>query len=117
MVGNDNSALVLPRTGEMAMPRSWKIPRKILCATDLTPSSDKAVDRAIQLAGEWKASLLLVHIVDDTGLLTKDFTPDVHRAEAQLQRQIAMHPAAIARSTQLRARLLSIRQGNRRSYL
>lgn len=58
------------------MPRSWKIPRKILCATDLTPSSDKAVDRAIQLAGEWKASLLLVHIVDDTGLLTKDFTPD-----------------------------------------
>ena len=44
------------------MPRSWKTPRKILCATDLIPSSDRALDLAIQLAGEWKASLLLVHI-------------------------------------------------------
>ena len=76
------------------MPRPWKTPSKILCATDLTPSSDKAVARAIQLAGEWKASLLLVHIVDDTGLLTKDFALDVRRAEAQLKQQIATHPAA-----------------------
>ena len=74
------------------MARSWKPPRKILCATDLTPSSDRALDRAIQLAGEWNASLLVVHIVDDTGLLTKDFSSDVRGAEAQLNRQIKAHP-------------------------
>ena len=76
------------------MPRSWKMPRKILCATDLTPSSDRALDRAMQLAGEWQASLLLVHIVDDTGLLTKDFASDLRRAEAQLQRKMTTHPEA-----------------------
>lgn len=74
------------------MPRSWKIPRKILCATDLTPSSDRVLDRAIQLAGEWNASLLVVHIVDDTGILTKEFSSDVHVAEDQLKRQIKAHP-------------------------
>ena len=74
------------------MPQTWKTPRKILGATDLTPSSDRALDRAIQLAGEWTASLLVVHIVDDTGLLTKDFSSDVRRAEAQLNRQIKAHP-------------------------
>lgn len=76
------------------MSRLWKMPRKILCATDLTPGCDRAIDRAIQLAAEWKALLLLVHVVDDTGLQTKDFTALTRQAEAELKRQTSDHPAA-----------------------
>jgi hypothetical protein len=50
------------------------------------------LDRAIQRAGEWNASLLVLHILDDTGLLTKDFASDVRGAEAQLKRQTKSHP-------------------------
>ena len=76
------------------MSRSWKMPRKILCATDLSPGCDRAIDRAIQLAAEWKALLLLVHVVDDTGLQTKDFAALTRQAEAELKRQTSDHPAA-----------------------
>ena len=75
------------------MSRSWKMPRKILCATDLTPGCDRAIDRAIQLAAEWQALLLLVHIVDDTGLQTKDFAALSRQAEGELKRQMLDHPA------------------------
>ncbi len=76
------------------MPQSWKTPRKILCALDLSPSCDRALDRAILLAGEMKASLLLAHIVDDTGLLIDDFASQVRRAEAELRRELKSHPGA-----------------------
>jgi universal stress protein E len=46
---------------------------KLLCATDLTPKSDPAVDRAYQLRRTMDASLTLVHVVSpigaDTGTL------------------------------------------------
>lgn len=76
------------------MAHSWRLPRKILCATDLSPSCDRAVDRAIQLAGEWNAVLLLVHILDDTGLQTRDFAATTRRAESELRRQVTAHPGA-----------------------
>ena len=38
-------------------------PRNIMLATDLTPASDQAFDRAIQLATQWKA-MLTCHVVE-----------------------------------------------------
>lgn len=77
-----------------AMSRTSTTPRKLLCATDLTPNSDRAVDRALQLAGHWKASLLILHVVDDTGLQREDFAARTRQAEAELERQIKSHPGA-----------------------
>lgn len=76
----------------LAMPRIWKTPRKILCATDLTPTCDRAVDRAIHLAREWEASLFLVHVVDDTGMPGQNFAEGVRKAEARLEQQFKGHP-------------------------
>ncbi|MFM9849686.1 MAG: universal stress protein [Hyphomicrobiaceae bacterium] len=73
----------------------WKPPRTILCATDLTPNCDRAVDRAIELARRWKASLLVVHVVDDTGLPARDFTERVRKSEALLEQQIKGHPEGV----------------------
>ncbi|HET7299345.1 MAG TPA: universal stress protein, partial [Oleiagrimonas sp.] len=36
-------------------------PRRILLATDLSSHCDRALDRAVQLAGRWKATLHVVH--------------------------------------------------------
>lgn len=36
-------------------------PGKILLATDLSASCDRALDRAVQLAGQWQVPLLVVH--------------------------------------------------------
>lgn len=38
---------------------------KLLVATDLTPRSDRAVERAAQLARDWKAPLTMLHVVSD----------------------------------------------------
>jgi nucleotide-binding universal stress UspA family protein len=76
------------------MSRSWNFPRKILCATDLSPSCDRAVYRAIRLAREWNAILLLVHIVSDAGLQTSDFAATVRHADSELRRQVTSHPGA-----------------------
>jgi universal stress protein E len=37
--------------------------RKLLCATDLLPKSEAAIDRAGMLAEEQKASLSMLHVV------------------------------------------------------
>lgn len=39
-------------------------PKKILLATDLSARSDRALDRAAQLARQWDAQLLVVHAID-----------------------------------------------------
>ena len=38
--------------------------QKIVLATDLTLACDRALDRAIQLARDWKASLIVLHVVE-----------------------------------------------------
>jgi len=76
------------------MVRNWTTPRKILCATDMTPVCDRALDRAVELAAHWKAKLIVVHVVDDTGLQTENFTERARKAEVALNRQIKCHPAA-----------------------
>lgn len=41
-------------------------PRAILMATNLGPSSDRALERAALQAREWNARLIVVHVVDDS---------------------------------------------------
>ncbi len=44
----------------------------ILLATDLTPASEPATDRAIELAGQLGASLLVMHVLEErTGALRR----------------------------------------------
>src|SRR4051812_1599188 len=52
-------------------------PTKILVATDLSSRSDRALDRATQLARQWDAQLLVVHAIDQktVGLLDAGFIP------------------------------------------
>lgn len=44
--------------------RATQIPARILVGTDLTARCDRALGRAMQLAGQWKAEILVVHAVD-----------------------------------------------------
>lgn len=77
-----------------AMAGKWKTPRKILCATDLTPVCDRVIDRALQLAREWGASLTVLHVVDDTRLKRKDAASRAHKVETDLTQQVKGHPLA-----------------------
>jgi nucleotide-binding universal stress UspA family protein len=46
--------------------------RQILLATDLTARSDRAFDRAVELARRWNARLLIVHAVEEPVRLTDE---------------------------------------------
>lgn len=37
------------------------VPRRLLLATDLSPRCDRALERSVQLASQWRAELLVVH--------------------------------------------------------
>jgi len=39
--------------------------KKLLMATDLSPRSDRALNRALALSDEWKAQLVILHVVDE----------------------------------------------------
>ncbi len=39
-------------------------PKKILLATDLSARCDRALDRALALAGDWQAELVVVHVLE-----------------------------------------------------
>lgn len=39
--------------------------KKFLIATDLSPRSDRALNRALVLADEWEAELIVLHVVDE----------------------------------------------------
>lgn len=67
-------------------------PGKILLATDLSGRSDRALDRAVQLAGEWNAALHVIHVLgdpsatpDQRGLPSRHWPPDM---AAVVERQI-----------------------------
>ena len=45
-------------------PQRRETPKKILLATDLSGRCDRALDRAVMLADEWKASLVVVHAIE-----------------------------------------------------
>ncbi|MEE1611364.1 universal stress protein [Microvirga sp. CF3016] len=52
------------------------LPKTILLATDLSARCDRATDRAVALAEEWQAMLVVLHVLEnlDTGGL-HDFGP------------------------------------------
>jgi nucleotide-binding universal stress UspA family protein len=50
----------------MTMP-GWMSghPKKILLATDLSARCDRALDRAVSLAGQWQAELVVLHVMEE----------------------------------------------------
>jgi nucleotide-binding universal stress UspA family protein len=48
----------------MESSRSPSLPRRILLATDLSGRCDRALDRAAQLAAQWRAKLVVVHALE-----------------------------------------------------
>jgi nucleotide-binding universal stress UspA family protein len=63
--------------GRLMTEASEAPPRKILLATDLSCRCDRALDRAVQLAQEWKAELIAAYIIDpvETRQFRFDRTP------------------------------------------
>lgn len=55
-------------------------PRRILVATDLTPSCDRAIERAVRLATEWNAELVVTHALQDDGT-SRDEALELLRAD------------------------------------
>jgi len=47
-----------------APPRTERAPRKLLLATDLSARCDRALDRAVSLAGGWQAGLVALHVLE-----------------------------------------------------
>lgn len=50
------------------------LPNRILLATDLSARSDRAQDRALELARDWKATLTVVHAIDVADVPTDEPT-------------------------------------------
>lgn len=61
--------------------------RSILAATDLTPRSDRAVDRALQLGREWDAEVRLVHAIERGSTIS---ALDVRRVLPDLSTKVAV---------------------------
>lgn len=51
-------------------------PKKILLATDLDARSDRALDRAAQLARQWNAALVVVHALESEASMSRSSTYD-----------------------------------------
>ncbi|WP_431858095.1 universal stress protein [Azospirillum sp.] len=66
--------------------------RRILLATDLEPKSDRAMERAVQLARQFGAELTALHVVHD-GEGPYAHLP-LHHIEAELQRHLLAVPGA-----------------------
>ncbi|HET6518523.1 MAG TPA: universal stress protein [Geminicoccaceae bacterium] len=64
--------------------------KRLLAATDLSPRSDRALDRAARLARQWGAELTVLHVVDDD---LPASLADRRRSEAELE--IRRHLAAL----------------------
>lgn len=70
-------------------------PRRILLATDLSCRCDRALDRAVRLAADWRAELIAAYIVEPDGSseLERERTPlltsPVHRMRRRLRRDLA----------------------------
>jgi nucleotide-binding universal stress UspA family protein len=57
-----------------------------MLATDLTPASDRAFDRAIQLATEWNAMLTVCHVVEASSMRPWGIERRIKNAETELER-------------------------------
>ena len=77
------------------------VPRKILLATDLTPAGDRAFDRAVELAQEWSAELVVLHVVESSAARPWGMDRRVRNAETEMERLVrsAKHARKIERHT------------------
>ena len=58
-------------------------PSHIVFATDFSATTDRAQDRAVQLAVRWNASLTAVHALSDVNLTDDTSLRDAYRAAAK----------------------------------
>jgi len=63
-------------------------PRKIMLATDLTPAGDRAFDRAVELAQEWDADLIVLHVVESNAARPWGIDRRMHNAETEMDRLV-----------------------------
>src|SRR6185437_13827013 len=63
-------------------------PRKIVLATDLTPAGDRAFDRAVELAREWDAELVVLHVVESSAARPWDIDWRMRNAETEMDRLV-----------------------------
>lgn len=61
-------------------------PRKVMLATDLTPAGDRAFDRAVELAQEWDAELIVLHVVESSAMRPWGMDRRIRNAETELDR-------------------------------
>lgn len=61
---------------------------RILFASDLTAYSDRAFDRAVMLAEQYKASLRILHVVDSSLLPPQHVKQDIREAKILLEREV-----------------------------
>ncbi len=69
-------------------------PSKIMLATDLTPAGDRAFDRAVQLAQQWDAELIVCHVIESSSMRPWGAERRVHNANAELERLVRASPLA-----------------------
>lgn len=67
-------------------------PRNIMLATDLTPAGDRAFDRAVQLAEEWDAELIVCHVIESSATRPWGMEQRVRNAGIELDRLVRSSP-------------------------
>lgn len=60
------------------------VPRKIMLATDLTPAGDRAFDRAVDLALEWNAELVVLHVAEASSARPWGMDRRIRNAEIEM---------------------------------
>ena len=72
----------------MAIAQTERRPQKVLLATDLTPAGDRALDRAVQLATDWCAQLVVCHVIEASSLRPWGIEQRVRNAELEIERLV-----------------------------
>ncbi len=80
-------ALYRPQQQEgLAMTTS--APHRIMLATDLTPAGDRAFDRAVELAKEWDAELVVLHVVESSAVRPWGIDQRMRNAGTEMDRLV-----------------------------
>lgn len=69
-----------------------QLPRRIMLASDLTPACDRAFDRAVQLAQQWDAELVVCHVIESSAIRPWGMERRVRNAGIELDRLIGSSP-------------------------
>lgn len=77
------------------------VPHKIMLATDLTPAGDRAFDRAVGLASEWHAELVVLHVAESNSARPWGMDRRIRNAETEMEVLVrsAKQPCKIVRHT------------------